>query len=229
MIRVQGKSFGGGALVAPLGVASARRNLGQDKRFLTSIVPAAAVTLGLFLTMTQLIQVDEVELTPVAHRPLTAITPQSEPVETRRIDRVPAPVVDMELPPMPPVSKIASKVGGLPVPVIDRGDWGLPREAVRFAPPAPQAIGERVAQAIRPPVASYPGDMARRGMEGSCDVYFSLSTRGLPYDVTATCSHAGFEKEAVRAVSKAEFLPEIRQGLPVESHNYVYPMEFRLQ
>jgi TonB family protein len=66
-------------------------------------------------------------------------------------------------------------------------------------------------------------------MEGSCDVHFSLSTRGLPYDITAACSHAGFEKEAVRAVSKAEFLPEIRQGLPVESHNYVYPMEFRLQ
>jgi protein TonB len=60
-------------------------------------------------------------------------------------------------------------------------------------------------------------------------VHFSLTARGLPYDVVAVCSPSGFENEAARAVSRAEFLPEIRQGMPVESHNYVYPMEFKLQ
>ncbi|MAU67600.1 MAG: energy transducer TonB [Hyphomonas sp.] len=229
MISIQGNSVGGGALHAPFGTASQRMASRQDRRLLTSMVPAAAITLGLFVTMTQLIRVDEVELAPVTHRPLPIVTPQHKETEPNRIDRFPAPVADVELPPMPPVTKSVSSVEGLPVPVIDRGNWDLQREAIRFEPPAPQAIGERIAQAIRRPVASYPADMARRGMEGSCDVHFSLSTRGLPYDITAACSHAGFEKEAVRAVSKAEFLPEIRQGLPVESHNYVYPMEFRLQ
>nr|WP_321362362.1 TonB family protein [uncultured Hyphomonas sp.] len=229
MTGIQANSISSGAPAAPFGSGSPRKTLQQEGRFLTSLLPAAAITLGLFVTMTQLIRVDEVELSPVVHRPLLAITPQHEESEPRLIDRVRAPVVDVELPPMPPVSKTATSVDGLPVPVIDRGDWSVPLDTIRFTPPAPQAIGERVAQAIRPPVASYPADMARRGLEGSCDVHFSLTTRGLPYDVSATCSHAGFAKEAVRAVGRAEFLPEIRQGVPVESHNYVYPMEFRLQ
>tara|TARA_R110002051_G_scaffold10866_2_gene40518 strand:- start:10924 stop:11613 length:690 start_codon:yes stop_codon:yes gene_type:complete len=229
MIRIKGSSISGGSLAVPFGTGSARRILRQDRRFLTSMLPAAVVTFGLFVTMTQLIRVDEVELAPVVHRPLLTITPQHKESEPNLIDRVPAPDVDLELPPMPPVTKTGPTVEGLPLPVIDRGDWDISREPIRFASPAPQPIAERIAQAIRPPVASYPADMARRGLEGSCDVHFSLTTRGLPYDISATCSHAGFEKEAVRAVGRAEFLPEIRQGVPVESHNYVYPMEFKLQ
>jgi protein TonB len=229
MIGIQEIKVSRGMLAAPSGVAPAARFFRQDRRILTSMVPAAVMTLGLFLAMMQLIRVEEVELSEVTHRPLPIIIPQRIISEPKLIIRNPAPPVDVELPPMPPVTRIATTVGGLPVPVIERGDWGVIRETIRFDPPAPQAIGERIAQAVRLPVASYPSVMAQKGLEGDCDVHFSLSTRGLPYNITAKCSHAGFEKEAVRAVSKAEFLPEIRQGLPVESHNYVYPLEFRLQ
>jgi protein TonB len=229
MIALNGNSIGAKASGSAGGLAGTGSFLGQERRFLTSLAPAAIVTLGLFAAMIQLIRVEEVELPEVVQRPLSTITPQSEPSEPVRIDRKPAAPLNVELPPMPPVSKLDTGVSGLPAPVIQPGNWTLQRETVRFAPPAPQAMGERIAQAIRPPVASYPRSMASKGLEGTCDVHFSLSTRGLPYDVTASCSHAGFEKEAVRAVSRAEFLPEIRQGVPVESHNYVYPMEFRLQ
>jgi len=229
MVALSGNGIGAKASGSVGGSAGTGGFLGRERRFLTSLAPAAIVTLGLFATMTQLIRVDEVELPKVVQRPLSTITPQREPSDPVRTDRKPVTPLNVELPPMPPVSKIDPGVSGFPVPVIQPGNWTLLRETIRFAPPAPQAMGERLAQAIRPPVASYPRSMASKGLEGTCDVHFSLSTRGLPYDVTANCSHAGFEKEAVRAVSRAEFLPEIRQGVPVESHNYVYPMEFRLQ
>ena len=229
MIVLNGNSIGAKASGSAGGLAGTGSFLGQERRFLTSLAPAAIVTLGLFAAMIQLIRVDEVELPEVVQRPLSTITPQSEPSEPVRIDRKPAAPLNVELPPMPPVSKLDTGVSGLSAPVIQPGNWTLLRETIRFAPSAPQAMGERIAQAIRPPVASYTRSMASKGLEGTCDVHFSLSTRGLPYDVTANCSHAGFEKEAVHAVSRAEFLPEIRQGVPVESHNYVYPMEFRLR
>ncbi|MEZ6002135.1 energy transducer TonB [Hyphomonas sp.] len=185
--------------------------------------------MSLFVTMTGMIRVDEVERVATPQRILEKITPQREPAEVRTVEREFAPIVEVALPPMPPVSKIASKVGGLPVPVLKTDGWLVSRDVINFRPPAPQAIGERVAQAVRQPTASYPPAMARIGQGGTCEVHFSLSTRGLPYDISATCSHPGFEKEAAKAVGKAQFLPEIRQGVPVESHNYVYPMEFRLQ
>lgn len=231
MNSVQGKTMDHvppGRLSGCAGFA-ASASAGAERRFLTSVIPAAAVTLGLFVTMTGLIRVDEVELIEKPQRVLPTITPTREPPEVKTIDRAIAPAVDIALPPMPPVSKIATKVDGLPVPVLQTDNWLVPREVISFKPPVPQAMGERVAQAIRPPAASYPAAMARKGQEGTCDVHFSLSTRGLPYDISASCSDSGFEKEAVKAVGRAEFLPEIRQGVPVESHNYVYPMEFRLQ
>ena len=199
----------------------AKATQGLEPRFIISIVPAAAVTLGLFVTMMQLIRTDEVVLTEKPQRILSKITyDHAEPEPYHSIRE--------HAPPLPPLSKTASKVEGMPVPVFEAQDWGLTHETIRIQPPAPQPVGERIAQAIRPPVASYPRDMAAKGQEGTCNIHFSLSTRGLPYDVTARCSHRGFEKEAIRAVSRTEFLPEIRQGVPVESHNYVYPMEFRL-
>jgi protein TonB len=211
------------------GAFAAGATQGQDRRFLASMIPAAAVTLGLFIVMTQLIRADEIELIEKDARPLFAITPQHIDSEPEISIRDVAPPVDLKLPPLPPVTRTVGNIDGFPMPVLTTGDWSLPREVISFSPPNAQPIGERVATPIRPPVAAYPPRMAASGLEGACEVHFSLSSRGLPYDVVAACTQSGFEKEAAKAVSRAEFLPEIRQGMPVESHNYVYPMEFKLQ
>lgn len=232
MISVKGNGAVVGLLkltTGSAGLAAAGSGWRPERRFLVSLIPASIVTFGLFVAMTELVRVDEVTLVEKPQRNLAKITPQrldSEPVRTIRLS---APLVDVLLPPLPPVLKTTSKADGPPMPVFQSGSIPVPREVINFPPPVPEALGERLAQAIRQPVPSYPQAMARKGQEGACEVHFSLTTRGLPYDVSATCSHAGFEKEAVRAVGRAEFLPEIRQGVPVESHNYVYPMEFRLQ
>ncbi|HAE94227.1 MAG TPA: hypothetical protein DCG65_06680 [Hyphomonas atlantica] len=63
---------------------------------------------------------------------------------------------------------------------------------------------------------------------GECLVRFSLTARGVPFNVVADCSHRGFESEARRSVEKAEFLPGILKGQPAESHGFSYPLQFRL-
>lgn len=202
---------------------------GQERRLLASLAPAAAITVALFLAMTALIRTDEVRLTEKEQRPLLAITPQHEPPQTITHDRKPPKLAEIDLPPLPPVQKATT--GTWSGPVFDYAfDGGtLPKQEVSFAPPQVRPMGTRSATPVRPPVASFPPEMARRGISGKCDVRFSLSPRGLPYDLAATCTHPGFEKEAVRAVSRTEFLPKIQDGMPVESHNYVYPLEFALQ
>ncbi len=228
MISVQGFGRGNGHVT---GLGNMRGSVagiavgGQERRFVISLAPAAAITVALFFAMTALIRTDEVQLTEKVERPLYPITPQHEPTKALEIDRkVPQPT-EIELPPLPPVQKVTASTG--PGLVFDYGfdGWTLPKQEVSFTPPQARPMGTRSATPVRPPVASFPADMARRGISGKCDVRFSLSSRGLPYDITAACSHPGFEKEAVRAV----FLPKIQDGMPVESHNYVYPMEFALQ
>ena len=198
-------------------------------RFALSVLPAAAITVGLFFAMTGLIRTDEIVLVKKEPRILTPVTPTRETPEPVTHDRRIELPEQVELPPAPPVQRPTVRDSGVPMPVIGRVPEALPGKLTDFIRPVAQPIGERIATPVRPPVPTYPRDMAARGVSGTCTVHFSLSIRGLPYDVTAACSHPGFEKEARRAVSRAEFLPEIRDGQPVESHKLVYPLEFTLQ
>ena len=129
---------------------------------------------------------------------------------------------------MPPVQKIDREIQGPAAYTPTAGHWQIPRETIRFVPAQAHPMEGRIATPVRQPVPVYPRDLAQQGVSGKCDVSFSLTMQGRPYDVTAKCTHPGFEKEAARAVSKSEFLPKIEQGMPVESHNYVYPLEFRI-
>lgn len=224
-----GTASAAGAHAGFVGAGAAIAIRGQERRFLGSLVPAAAITISLFLAMTALIRTDDVRLDEKEARPLFAITPQHKPAEVIVRDRFPPPLEVLDLPPLPPVQKAHTTGTAWPVIDLTPDAWELPLEAVGFVPPKAHAIDARIATPVRPPVASYPTDMARRGISGKCDVRFSLSTRGLPYDITASCTHPGFVKEAVRAVGRTEFLPKIQDGVPVESHNYVYPLEFELQ
>jgi len=198
-------------------------------RLAASLAPAAAVTVGLFLAMMGLIRTDEIVLEKKPDRILTAVTPKVEAdpfVEPTKLIEIPDVT---ELPPPPPVQRPEVRDGGIPMPVVGQVPATLPGKLTDFIRPVAQPIGERVPVPIRPPVPAYPRDMAARGISGSCTVHFSLSARGLPFDIVAACSHPGFENEARRAVSRTEFLPEIRDGQPMESHKLVYPLEFTLQ
>lgn len=88
--------------------------------------------------------------------------------------------------------------------------------------------GDRDAQPLIRPVANYPEKAAQLGLEGSCDVRFTVSDLGAPIEVLASCSDEVFEEEAVKAVSGALFSPAIKNGVPTARTNVVYPLEFTL-
>ena len=201
----------------------------SKRRFASSFLPAAAVTAALYFTMTGLIRVNDVQLVEQEYRPLPVVTPtRPEPEPPRPDARVPPPEV-LDLPPVPPMQKVDPGTIGMPVDFAAFTPDRAPLQKIDVVLPAVKPVGTRIATPVRPPVLSYPSIMAAQGMSGTCDVRFSLSTRGLPFDIVAKCSHPGFEKEARRAVSRTEFLPTIQDGEPVESHNLVYPLEFRMQ
>ena len=191
--------------------------------------PAAAITLALFAGMDALIAVDEVTLEKTPYRPLEKIVwdhPEPDKPDARRLPEVP---VTIDLP--PPVEIGVPSRGDIPLPPVTFGDPPslLPRaEPIKFDPRGASPIGNRVAQAVRPPVPPYPDAMARAGIEGNCEVRFDITARGLPYNVVADCTHRGFERVATRAVERAEFLPGMADGSPVGATGLTWPLEFRL-
>lgn len=206
-----------------------RAGWGGRGRFAAVLAPAAAITVGLFFAMNGLIHTDDIQLVEKKPRILLPITPTRTEPPPPLDGRKPVEIVQVDLPPLPPVQNVPTTTDWAPVPVVGQVPAELPKRLEKITMPVVRPIGERIAIPVRDPVLSYPRDMAARGISGTCEVHFSLSTRGLPFDVVAKCSHPGFEKEARRAVSRTEFLPEIRDGQPVESHNVVYPLEFRMQ
>jgi protein TonB len=210
--------------------AAAHSVLASDsRRFAMAFLPAAAVTTGLFLMMTELVKVEEVTLAAPIERILETIVYEEEipsPVQNERPVFEP---ISSETPPPPPEIRISGQEVGFPV-ITDLGQVPArtPVGELSMVMTTAQPVGDRIATPVRPPIPVYPSAMASRNIEGDCLVRFSLTARGLPFDVTAECSHRGFESEARRAVGKAEFLPRIVDGQAMESHGLSYPLEFRL-
>ncbi|HPF22287.1 MAG TPA: TonB family protein [Hyphomonas sp.] len=200
-------------------------------RFLVGVAIAIPIVYLLFVMMSSLISVKEVNLEKSEQRVLTAITPQKQDSEVRTRQRSkPKRIESAKKPPPPPkVSATKSNIN-LPTPKIEgAAPTELNLGRMQSLAIDPVAISDRDAQPIRPPTPSYPQRAAERGIEGTCEVRFNVDTRGRPYDINATCSDPVFKSEAERAVGKVEFAPKIVRGKAAERKNVVYPLEFKLQ
>ena len=198
-------------------------------RHIMAALPAALITAGLFVLMNGLIQVDEVTLDPSPQRILGKIVfDEAKTPEPERLKPAFEPV-EAQAPPPPPKITISRGEVGLP-PIRDVGSVPArtPIGSLGSIMTAGSPMIDRTATPVRPPLPTYPRAMAQGNIEGDCLVTFGLTTRGFPFDVVAQCTHAGFESEARRAVSKAEFLPRIFEGQAQESIGLTYPLEFRL-
>ena len=75
----------------------------------------------------------------------------------------------------------------------------------------------------------YPAELARAGVEGNCDVYFSVDTEGLVEPgARAECDHQDFARTAENAVYSLRFEPRLENGVPVRMENLVYPFSFSM-
>ena len=79
------------------------------------------------------------------------------------------------------------------------------------------------------PKPKYPAIASWLGLEGHCDVRFSVDEKGFPFSVSPFCTRPIFCFEAKRAVSAATFYPKRIDGIPVERLNVVYPFEFAFE
>lgn len=191
---------------------------------------AALIVFGLFSFMRSMIAQEFVPPELAPEREIVILTPPDLDPDEPRTGRQEVVKLDAakKPPPRPKPSSTSTDIN-LPLPVL-RGATPSLKDLgpVRSLMPTPVAISERDAEPIRKPLATYPPRMAERGIEGNCEVRLDVDRRGRPYNVAASCSHEGFEREAERAVQRSEFVPKIVRGQPVSRTGVIYPLEFRL-
>lgn len=200
-------------------------------RVVIGLAVAAPITYLIFLLMSALISVDEINIAEGENRILAAITPQKQDSDVRTRQRSqPKKIEAADKPPPPPKQSATKSTINLPTPKIEGAvPQNLDLGRMQSLAIDPVAVSDRDAQPIRPPMPTFPQRAAERGLSGSCDVRFDVDTRGKPYNISANCTDNVFKSEAERAVSRVEFAPKIVRGQAVERRNVVYPLEFKIQ
>ena len=91
-----------------------------------------------------------------------------------------------------------------------------------------QSDADEDAQPILPPVPSYPPMAQMLGMEGYCEVRFSVDENGYTFSLTTSCTQPIFCYQSKRAVSLARFEPKRVGGRAMPRFNVVYPLMYML-
>jgi TonB family protein len=92
-----------------------------------------------------------------------------------------------------------------------------------------QSDAEKDAYPIKPPMPSYPPMAAMLGMEGYCEVRFSVDENGYTFSLTTSCTQPIFCYQSKKAVSLAQCEPMRVGGRAVPRFDIVYPLEYRLE
>lgn len=196
----------------------------------TGLPVAAGIVWGLFAFMSAMIANDFVPPVQEEARELSAFAFPDIDGPLKPKERKPPERLDLATPP-PALPRLASAKPAMGLPVIDFGapDAQLPRSGLLNAlDVSPVRMANRIVQPLSPPAFAYPQALASRGVEGDCNIRLDVDAAGRPYNIEAQCSHAGFRREAERAVRRVQFAPKIVDGQPRAQENVIYPVEFRL-
>lgn len=190
-----------------------------------AIIPAAIVTVVLFVLMMSLISE---EFKPQDKLELAAfeINPKVEDVQLLERETKITKIQKIETPPPPPqierqkadrpAEPIASLEGAIPefeAPEIDRSQFQI-------------TVSDRDAQ----PLVRIPPIMPPRAEKsGHCKVRFNVSPEGKPFDVETTyCTQSLFRSATIRSVQKWKYNPKIQDGRPVGRVGVESRITFRL-
>ena len=190
-----------------------------------AIVPAALVTVVLFVLMMSLIS-DEFQ--PQDKREFNAfeINPKVEDVELLVRETTVTQIKKIETPPPPPQIErqkadqpsepIASLEGAVPefeAPTIDRNQFQI-------------TVSDRDAQ----PLVRLPPQMPDRAEKsGHCKVRFDVSPEGNPFNIEATyCSQNVFKRNSIRSVERWKYNPKIQDGRAIGRRGVETTIRFKL-
>lgn len=198
-------------------------------RLSLSVLLAVPLVYALFLAASLLIKVDELVLTKAPERVLTSIVAAPDKPLTPDVKKPLIELTVIEKPPAFERPHIETK-GDAPAYTFTAPESDI-FSLGKLAPPVATVIpvAGRDIEALRTPAPSMPPAALARGISGSCDVVFDVDTRGRPFNLTAQCTDDIFKAEAIRSVSKAEFLPKIRNGAAIEQHGAIYPIAFEVK
>ena len=190
-----------------------------------AIIPAAIVTVFLFVLMMSLISE---EFKPQDKLDLDSfeINPKVEDVKILERETKITEIKKIETPPPPPqierqkadrpAEPISSMEGAVPefeAPEIDRSQFQI-------------TVSDRDAQ----PLVRIPPLMPPRAEKsGHCKVRFNVSPEGAPFDVdTFYCTQSLFSRPTIKSVQKWKYNPKIQDGRPVGRVGVESTVRFRL-
>ena len=190
-----------------------------------AIIPAAIVTVGLFLLMIGLISEEFVPEDKLDIKDLE-INPKVEDVEIAERETKITEIKKIETPPPPP--QIERAKSDRPSEPVARLEGAVPEfEAPKIDASAFEiVVSDRDAQ----PLVRIPPQMPPRAEKsGHCKVRFNVSPEGQPFDVQATyCTESLFKSASVRSVQKWKYNPKIQDGRPVGRTGVESKISFRL-
>lgn len=194
-------------------------------RILTSGAMALAVTLGLLLLMHFLIQTNlrGPEEVPSYSVP-DILMPEREITTEYDTSKPEKPEEPQETPPDIPEPKIdtpkASNEGMALSPGVESNpDIG----GISLI----GGEGEMIPLTLVAP--EYPRRAAQRGIEGHCEVLFTVTAQGTTTDLRiGDCPESIFERSALRAAEKLKYKPRVVNGEPVDSPGQGYRFVYRM-
>lgn len=192
-------------------------------------LPAAIITVSLFLGMRALVQVDDFTAPKDRAYTLSAYVIPTQTTFSEPKTVKPKRPKDIELPP----EQTRERIEKVPVTLDGAYNGAAPAIYVepRVEPLRPKTISsaiDRTARPLTPPSPVYPQRALERGLTGNCEVSMSVSASGKPYDVVASCSNPVFKASAERAVRKVLFSPRVEHGQRMELHGVVYPINYNI-
>lgn len=197
-------------------------------RWLISLGLAGLVTLGLFYFMQALIATGgELEQNTNIIRIVDATMPEIVMEVIREVER-PEPIEDVNEPPPTPPDRNIDMDGGADLNIARENvalDIGLDIGAAGIS----ATDGEMLPLVNIQP--QYPTRAAQRGIEGWCQVAFTVTETGGVRDVRVVDAEPRgmFDSASIRAAERFRFQPRVVNGEAVEVPNVQYVFRFELE
>lgn len=197
----------------------------HTKKTSLSTVTAAAVTAGLFFTMSQLIASDEVVLEPLqTSRWIDPI----QVIETEDIDPYIDPIVEPPKKIKPPKIKIIEPPrpclkNCITLPVTEIPENGGFTEI----DPIDTDRGAFLLVASPP---QYPVNAANKSIEGYVTLSFTIDENGMVQNpsIVDADPEGVFDRTSLKAIKRFKFKPAMMAGIPQPTHNVQYKLSYEL-
>lgn len=201
----------------------------RSKHLGLAAVPAAALTLTVFIGMTLMLD-DHVAVAAEIDPPrvLKIELPKEKEIKPRKARKELTKLADLP-PPPPKLSTAAVPMDFTPMSFTGSEPEPLRVNRLELFKPLEIGVIDRIAKPVSPPLPVYPKQAETGGVSGVCDVRFHLTEVGEPYDLDVDCSDSVFNRSAHNAISKTRFMPKIKNGRPVGQLDMLYSIEYKIQ